>query len=71
MSTPKTQKKIVKAYKKCNNPEPDFPYGKDELGDIHFYCENCRQEVIQIKKKGEKKYRWYHGKIGTIPIIED
>lgn len=63
-------KKLRENKPKCHKPEPDFPYGRDEFDDIHFWCKNCGQEVIQVKLKGEKKYKWYHGHLCGIPILD-
>lgn len=49
---------------KCDNPEPDFMYSKDNNKDIHFWCVNCGREVISIKEKDEKEFKWVH-------VIED
>jgi hypothetical protein len=54
---------------KCNNPEPSPEYGRDEFDDLHFYCINCGKEVISIIKNREEE-KWFHGKIGTIPILD-
>lgn len=53
---------------KCDNPEPSVQYSKDDFGDLHFYCENCGQEVICLNIKGKEK--WVHGHLSTIPIID-
>jgi len=50
----------------CDNPSPDPMYSKDEMKNLHFHCENCGVEVVEMVENF--KHKWVHGRIK--PSIE-
>lgn len=59
----------MKEENKCTNPDPSAMYSKDELDEIHWDCENCGKEVIEVVVDG--KTVWKHGHFGRTVIIEE
>jgi hypothetical protein len=58
--------------KKCDKPEPDAMYSKDEFDSIHWFCKNCGEEIVRIKQNDEKEFRWAHGRIiKTLELTQD
>ena len=69
-NSPRNKMKEKLKEKKCNNPQSSDEYAKDELGNIHFYCKNCGEEILKIGKG--KKEKWVHGRLaGELAMIFD
>ena len=35
-------------YCKCETPEPMGQYGRDKLGNLHWYCDYCELEIEPV-----------------------